>query len=101
MVRRYRDEPDETEETEDEYLDRERHDHGLSLWRLAGIFEPLRPGEDTRYRDFHLAVTNDWKVVSFEIGRWSVTGNMAVDIDLFAVRRDEEDTGDTHVSQPL
>lgn len=77
------------DKAEEEYLDRERHDHGLELWTLANIFEPrpLEPGEDTHYRDFHLAIVDQWKVVTLEIGRWSGTGPLAVDIDLFAVRR--------------
>ncbi len=89
MAREYRDvwnEPDE-DLREEEYLDRERHDHGLELWSLSNIFEPMRPGEDTRYQDFHLAIVNNWKVVTFDVGRWDRTGTMTVDINLFAVRR--------------
>lgn len=88
-VRSLGDPLDDEDDREYEYLDRERHDHGLELWKLASIFEPLRPGEDTRYRDFHLAITNNWKVVIFEIGRWSGKPGegMTNDINLFAVRR--------------
>ena len=94
MAREYRDiwnEPDEPSDEPDakeyEYLDRERHDHGLELWNLAGIFEPLRPGEDTRYQDFHLSIVNNWKVIIFDVGRWDVSGAMTIDINMFAVRR--------------
>ncbi len=69
-----------------EYLDVKRHDNGIELWTLANIFENMKPGEDTRYRDFHLAITNNWKVVSFEISRWNGL-DLSIDIDLFAVRR--------------
>ena len=79
---------DEADEREYEYLDRERHDHGLELWTLANIFEPMKPGEDTRYQDFHLAIVNNWKVVTFEVGRYGLHGDaLKVDINLFAVRR--------------
>jgi len=82
--------PDEDEVDEEyEYLDVKRHDDGIELWTLANIFEEMKPGEDTRYRAFHLAITNNWKVVSFEISRW--TGQpgegLRIDIDLFAVRQ--------------
>ncbi len=82
------DELDDEADEEYEFLDRERHDHGLELWTLANIFEPMKPGEDTRYRDFHLAIVNNWKVVTFEVGRYGLHGDaLKIDINLFAVRR--------------
>lgn len=77
--------PDEAE-AEETYLDRERHDHGLELWTLSNIFEEMKPGDDTRYRDFHLAYLDQWKVVTFDITRWNGVDTY-LDLDLYAVRR--------------
>ncbi len=80
--------PDEEDiDIEYEYLDVERHDHGIELWNLANIFDEMQAGDDTRYQDFHLAIVNNWKVIAFDIARWSGTpgGGMTIDVDLFAV----------------
>ena len=62
MVRGYKDvwnEPDE-EVIQHEYLDVDRHDHGRKLWALANIFEVMKPGKDSRYREFHLAIVDQY-----------------------------------------
>lgn len=79
-------EAQEDADEEETYLDRARHDHGVSLWALASVFEKLSPGDDTRYRDFHVSINNNWKVVAFDISKWDGV-EMHLDQDLFAVRR--------------
>ena len=78
---------DEEEEEDDGLFDTQLEVHGRELWNLSNIFDVMQVGDDTRYQDFHLTMVNNWKVVAFDIARWSGTpgGGMTIDIDLFAV----------------